>query len=191
MIRDIILYAAVFLGCFFEGETSLIVSSFTAHRGYLEIYAVMAIAFIATVSWDWLWFSVGRYRGREFLKKRPKLRSKARKIDRMIRKYPVPILLGYRFLYGFRTAVPLAAGMSSISRSRFLFFSLLNILIWDILFSSAGYYFGAFMKANLRKIESYELEIIAGIIISGIITGLFLKNRSVKRFNKESSELTA
>ncbi len=69
MIRDIVLYAAVFFGCFFEREMSLIVSFFTAHRGYLEIIAVMAIAFGATVAWDWLWFSVGRYRGRGFLKK--------------------------------------------------------------------------------------------------------------------------
>lgn len=187
MLRDIILYLAVFAGCFFEGETSLIVSAFAAHRGYLEIFAVMAIAFMATMLWDWMWFTIGRYRGRQFLKKKPKLRSQARKIDRLIRKYPVPVLLGYRFLYGFRTAVPLAIGMSSIKKSRFLFFSLLNIFLWDILFSSAGYFFGAFLKANLKKIESYEIEIISGILITGVIIGLILRYRSLRRMDRESA----
>jgi membrane protein DedA with SNARE-associated domain len=129
MIKNIILYLTVFFGCFFEGETVLITSAFAAHRGYLKIFVVMVIALAAIQSWDWIWFIIGRKRGKRLLERLPKLNEKAKKIDYLLQKYPTPVLLGYRFLYGFRTAVPLAIGMSSISKQRFLTFSLINTIL--------------------------------------------------------------
>jgi membrane protein DedA with SNARE-associated domain len=186
MIKKILLYSAVFLGCFFEGETSLITSSFAAHRGYLEIFIVMFIALAATQSWDWIWFTIGRKSGKRFIEKKPKLNVKVKKIDSLLRKNPTPVLLGYRFLFGFRTAVPLVIGMSSISKQKFLLFSLINTILWDMIFSSVGYFFGAFLKANWKRIEDYEFEIMGSLLISGIIIGLFLRYRSLKRISKVS-----
>lgn len=186
MIKKILLYLVVYLGCFFEGETSLVTSAFAAHRGYLEIFIVMLIALAATQSWDWIWFTIGRKRGKLFIGKKPKLNQKVKKIDLLLEKNPVPVLLGYRFLFGFRTAVPLVIGMSSISKRRFLTFSLINTILWDIIFSSLGYFFGAFLKANWKRIEDYEFEIMACILVSGIIIGLFLRFLSLKRIRRKS-----
>jgi membrane protein DedA with SNARE-associated domain len=186
MIKKILLYSAVFLGCFFERETSLMTSAFAAHRGYLEIFIVMFIALAATQSWDWIWSTVGRKRGKSFLEKKPKLNEKVKKIDSLLRKNPTPVLIGYRFLFGFRTAVPLVIGMSSVSKRKFLSFSLINTILWDITFSSIGYFFGAFLKSNWKKIEDYEFEIMACILITGIIIGLFLRYKSLKRVAKKS-----
>jgi membrane protein DedA with SNARE-associated domain len=184
MIRNILLYSAVFSGCFFEGETSLITSSFAAHSGYLEIFAVMFIALAATQSWDWLWFTIGRKKGRQFLEKKSGLNEKVKKIESLLRKNQTPILIGYRFLYGFRTAVPLVLGMSTVSKVKFGTYSLISTFLWDIIFSSFGYFFGALLKANWKRIEEYEFEVIACLIISGIIIGLFLRFRSLKRVAK-------
>jgi membrane protein DedA with SNARE-associated domain len=187
IIKKILLYSVVFLGCFFEGETSLTTSAFASHRGYMEIIIVMFIALAATQSWDWLWFTIGRKRGKRFVEKRPKLNQKVKKIDTLLGKNPIPVLLGYRFLFGFRTAVPLVIGMSTISRRKFLTFSLINTIIWDILFSSVGYFFGAFLKANWKRIEDYEFEIMASILIIGLIIGLFLRFMSLKRVSKKAT----
>jgi membrane protein DedA with SNARE-associated domain len=184
MIKKLILYPAVFLGVFFEGETTLTTASFAAHRGHLDIVIVMLIALAATQSWDWIWFIVGRKGGKNYLEKKPKLYKKVKKIDSLLTKNPIPVLLGYRFLYGFRTTVPLVIGMSSITKRKFLIFSLINTIIWDILFSSLGYYFGAFLKANWKRIEDYEFEIMGCIIIAGVILGLLLRSRSLKRIAK-------
>jgi membrane protein DedA with SNARE-associated domain len=185
-MKKLLLYATVFTGCFFEGETSLITSSFAAHRGYFEIFLVILIAFMATQSWDWIWFTVGRKKGNSLLAKRKELRVKAIKIKLLLRKYPVPVLLGYRFLYGFRTAVPLAIGMSSISTRKFFIFSIINTFIWDIMFSSIGYFFGAFLKANWKRIEHYEFEIMGALLLTGILTGIFLRYNSVKKITRKT-----
>jgi membrane protein DedA with SNARE-associated domain len=189
MIKKLLLYSVVFLGCFFEGETSLTTSAFAAHRGHLEIFAVMAFALVATQSWDWIWFIVGRKRGKKYVENKPKLKQKVQKIDAILTKNPTPLLLGYRFLYGFRTAVPLVIGMSSVSMRKFAVFSFINTALWDILFSSLGYYFGAFLKANWKRIEDYELHIMVGILITGVIIGLFLRSRSLKRVAKVVNKL--
>jgi membrane protein DedA with SNARE-associated domain len=181
MFKKLLLYSAVFIGCFFEGETSLTTSAFAAHRGHLEIIAVMIIALTATQSWDWLWFTVGRKRGRKYIETRPRLNEKVKKIDNLLTKKTTLVLLGYRFLFGFRTAVPLVIGMSSITLKKFAVFSFLNTLLWDILFSSLGYYFGAFLKANWKRIEDYEFEIMGCMLIAGVAIGLFLRSKSLKK----------
>ena len=123
MIKKILLYAAVFLGCFFEGETTLTTSAFEAHRGHLEIFIVMILAIAATQSWDWIWFTVGRKKGKIYIEKHPNINHKAKRIDALLTKNPTPVLLGYRFLFGFRTVVPLVIDMSSITKRKFLIFS--------------------------------------------------------------------
>ncbi len=185
MLKKVFLYITVFTGCFFEGETSLTTSAFAAHRGYLEIFIVMLVALAATQSWDWIWFTIGRKKGKSLLAGKPGLREKSQKINRLLFKYPIPVLLFYRFFYGFRTAVPLAIGMSSITKKRFLFFSLLNTIIWDIMFSSLGYFFGAFLKANWKRIEHYEIEIMVSMVFVGVITGLYLMRRSKRMISRQ------
>jgi hypothetical protein len=46
-----------------------------------------------------------------------------------------------------------------------------KIFLWDILYSSLGYFFGVILKANLKEIEKCEFEILAGLVIAGFITG--------------------
>jgi membrane protein DedA with SNARE-associated domain len=186
MGRKIILYLTIYVACFFEGETALTTSAFAAHRGYLAITLVMLMALLATQSWDWFWFFMGRTKGQALLNKRPLLKEKANKIERLLMKYPNPVLFGYRFFYGFRTAVPLVIGMSSISKRKFLFFSLLNTILWDILFSSFGYFFGAVLKASWKKIEEYEFLVMICIVVLGVISGLTLKHRSLRKIDEEA-----
>lgn len=186
MLKKLLLYSVVFTGCFFEGETTLITSAYASHRGHLEIAAVMILAVIASQCWDWMWFTIGRRKGNKFLAQKPKLQLKAKRIKGMLEKYPVPILLGYKFLFGFRTAVPLAIGMSSIKTRTFTIFSLINTILWDFLYSSLGYFFGVILKANLKEIEKYEFEILVGIVIAGVIIGPLLRNYSIRRVERKS-----
>jgi membrane protein DedA with SNARE-associated domain len=186
MLKKLLLYIVVFTGCFFEGETTLITSSYASHRGHLDIFIVMILAIIASQSWDWIWFTIGRRRGNVFLSQKPKLQVKAKKIKGLLEKYPIPILLGYKFLFGFKTAVLLTIGMSSIKTRTFAILSLVNTILWDILYSSLGYSFGVFLKANWKEIEKYEFETLIGIVVAGIIIGPVLRYYSTKKVERGS-----
>ena len=56
-------YFAVFIGCFFEGETVLVLAGFAAHLGYLSLPLVVATAAAAGFCGDQTFFALGRRYG--------------------------------------------------------------------------------------------------------------------------------
>ena len=75
-------YYAVFVGTFLEGETILIMAGFAAHSGYLALPWVMLVAFFGGLLGDQLCFFLGRRHGRRILQRFPKLRARAKIVDR-------------------------------------------------------------------------------------------------------------
>ncbi len=182
----IIRYLAVYFGIFIEGETVMIASSLAAHRGYMDIFTVVFTGFIGTQTSDWIYFSIGRKRGKLFLNKRPRLKKRSNKINRWFHKYPILVMLGYRFLYGFRMITPLILGMSRIKTRKFALYSLLTTVIWAIVFGAAGYYFGALLESRMEWLKKYELIAVIGIFMIGFIT--FLIRRLYKKSGNEISD---
>jgi membrane protein DedA with SNARE-associated domain len=182
-------YIALFIGCFLEGETSLIAGSFAAHRGMLEIVPVFIVAYVSTQCSDWLWFITGRKQGHRILDRKPKWEKKYKRIDKVMKKYPVAILLGYRFIYGFRSILPIGIGMSSISAVKFFIFSQIGTFLWASMLCCAGYFFGAIIEANFKKIEHYEVEILIGLIVTGLTVGLLIRLITKWRMRNESVDI--
>ena len=62
-------YFAVFAGCFFEGETVLVLAGFAAHLGYLSLPWVAATAAAAGFCGDELFFTLGRHYGADLFRR--------------------------------------------------------------------------------------------------------------------------
>ena len=181
-------YIAIYLGCLIEGEATIVAGSFAAHRGYLNIFLVAAIAFISAQSADWFWFMVGHYKGKKIIKKRPKLADKARIIHSWMHRHHVLILLGYRFLYGVRLTFPLVIGASNLPIWRFLVFSFLGTLLWASLVAASGYFFGVFLTNNMKEIAHYEGLILVGLLLAGLLTGLTIWYFSRRKLNAKKTD---
>jgi len=69
--------AAVPVGTSFEGETTLVLAGFAAHRGYLELPEVMPAAVPGTLLGDHFWFWLGRWGGARVLEVPPTWRLRA------------------------------------------------------------------------------------------------------------------
>jgi membrane protein DedA with SNARE-associated domain len=179
-------YIALFIGCFFEGETSLIAGSFAAHSGMLGIVPVFIVAYISTQCSDWLWFITGRKQGLKILSRKPKWEKKYERIDKVFKKHPAAILLGYRFIYGLRIIIPMGIGMSTIPVRKFFVFSQISTFIWASILCCAGYFFGAIIEANFKKVEQYEVEILIGLIVAGLLTGLLIRLISKWRMRNDN-----
>jgi len=162
------LYLGVMIGVLLEGDTVILASSFAAHQGYMNIFLVVTVAILVTLSSDWFYFFLGRLKGRSVIEKRPSLMRHAGKIKDYVDRHPNLLLFSYRFLYGFRILTPLMIGMSKISTIRFLIISFFMTTIWASLLSVAGYFFGHIMKGQIKEFGHYELFVILGIILIGI-----------------------
>ncbi len=113
-------YLALFIGTFLEGETILIIAAYLASKGMLNIYLVMLSAVSGTILGDQTYFYIGRIQGISFIQKRPTLKKKWIRISALIKRRENIIILGYRFVYGFRNITPFALGILNVSPIKYL-----------------------------------------------------------------------
>ena len=123
-------YLALFIGTFFEGETILVLAGFLASRGYLDINLVMLTAASGGYCGDQLWYFLGRRKGRQVLARKPHWEALGDKALNHLRRYPDIWVLGFRFVYGLRTVMPVAIGISGYPPLRFLLLNAISAAIW-------------------------------------------------------------
>ncbi|HEY9051980.1 MAG TPA: DedA family protein [Gammaproteobacteria bacterium] len=174
-------YIAVLIGTFLEGETILIIAGFLAHRGYLDLPIVIAMAFTGTLIGDQLYFYIGYFKGKQFIENRPKWKAKTDRVFKLLDKHQVLLILGFRFLYGIRTVTPFVLGASGISPIRYLVLNICGALIWAIVIGVSGFYFGYALEVLISEVKLYEGWVIAGLVLAGIAVWLVYKWRDKKR----------
>ncbi len=177
----ILIYAGVLLGIVLEGEMVMLSSVIAAHRGYLNLWIVLIIGFSGTLSGDWFYFFLGRNKGKDWLENKQKFSRKIGIVTRRLQRYPVMVILTYRFLYGFRMVVPVIIGTSEIRTRTFLIFSFLSTSLWCMIYGLLGYLSGEIIKTHLAHIEDIELVIIGSLLLIGVL--IFLLKRTRKQRN--------
>jgi membrane protein DedA with SNARE-associated domain len=162
-------YAAVILGTFLEGETILVLGGFLAHHGYLNIYYVIASAFIGSFAGDQLYFMIGRRKGAAFLEKRRAWRGHVERFKRLMEKHYTLAILLFRFLYGLRTVAPFAIGMGGTPVWKFLLLNFISAVLWSVAIGMLGYFFGHTVEVFIGEIKRIELLIIGVFAIASAV----------------------
>ncbi len=162
-------YAAIAIGTFLEGETVLVLGGFAAHRGYLELPWVIVAAFFGTLCGDQLYFYIGRAKGKGALDRRPNWQSKSEKVLSLLNRHQIPLILGFRFLYGIRTVTPFLIGAAGISPSRFLILNIIGASVWAIVVGTLGYLFGHALEIFIGDLKRYELLVFAILALAGLL----------------------
>ena len=166
-------YPLLFVGTILEGETFVIVAAFLAHRGYLSLPGVILVAFLGTFAADQFFFLLGRTQGTAFLAKRPGWQSGVARAQTLLQRYNVLLIIGFRFLYGLRTVMPLVIGMSGFSTRRFVALNALGALIWTVVMAALGYIFGQTLEVVLKDVRRYEVWVVLTLVLVGSAVGLY------------------
>jgi membrane protein DedA with SNARE-associated domain len=160
-------YLAILLGTFIEGETILVLGGFVAHRGYLHLPWVILAAFIGTLCGDQLFFFLGRRRSQAFLAKRPSWKERIDRTHRLLDRFRIPLILGFRFLYGLRTVTPFVIGMSPVPTAQFVFLNAVGAMVWAIAVGTGGYLFGNALEILIGNVKRYEFLVFGAIAFIG------------------------
>jgi len=166
-------YLAVFLGSAFEGETVVALGGLAAHRGYLDLSRVIAVAFVATLLADQAYFHLGRRYGRALLERRPRWRPRIERILALLERHDWLVILGFRFVYGFRTVTPFALGLSRTNAVKFLVLNVAAAALWAAVVASAGYLLAEALHRILGDIGRYEKEAFLFVALAGAGIWLF------------------
>lgn len=172
--------AAVLAGCLLEGETVLLLAGYAAHRGYLDLAAVIAVAIMGAVIGDQVWFLLGRRQGTRLITRHPWLDDPVQRALLLIEHHPAMIILAMRFAWGLRTALPIAIGMSHIPWHRFLLLNLLSALLWAPAVAGAGYVFGALFARHIDGLHRVEHWGMLAVVVLALIAHLVAHRRRRK-----------
>jgi membrane protein DedA with SNARE-associated domain len=173
-------YTAVAVGTFLEGESVLLIAGAAASRGQLSMPLVMTVAAFASFLGDQMYFLVGRRYGVALLARYPSLRPRAARVNSLLERHHLPMILSIRFLYGLRIAGPIAIGMRSVSWPRFLLFNGLGALLWAMLIASAGYGAGHTLLHLLKAVDADELWGLSVLLVLGLVWWLVGRRRGAK-----------
>ena len=170
-------YLAVFVGAFLEGETILALAGLAAYRGYLDFYAVVAIALFAGFAGDQFFFYLGRTHGSQLLARFPQAQERAHRFDAMLARWHAPLIVCVRFMYGFRIMGPILLGMGRVPAWKFLVYNFIGAAIWAPLVAGVGYLFGSVLEALLQDLKRYELWGFLVIVLVGVLAVLIGASR--------------
>ena len=174
-------YIAILIGTFLEGETILILGGLAAHMGFLELPWVMAAALTGSFTGDQLYFYIGRRYGPRVIARRLSWQESAEKVYRHLHRHQNLLILSFRFFYGLRNVTPFAVGAAQISRARFFILNLIGAVIWAVAFDMAGYLSGEAFRLFMDDFKRYELYILLGLCIAGILIWLITLVRRRRR----------
>jgi membrane protein DedA with SNARE-associated domain len=179
-------YIALFIGTFLEGETAILIASSLVHNGLFDFLYTVFFGFAGSFVSDWMYFIIGRFNGKYFIDRRPKLKSKVKPVQDFFRKHQFQILVSYRFLYGFRILIPLIVGMSGIKATRYLLYTIVSGLLWSLTVGSAGYAIGRFLNIQTSVYEENVIYIILGFALFGVLIGYSVKQFAMRKLHVPS-----
>ena len=173
-------YLAVFIGAFLEGETILALAGLAAFRGYLDLAVVIVVATLAGFLGDQFYFFVGRFNGHKVLARYPRMQLRAARFDEMLSRWHAPVIIGIRFMYGFRIVGPILLGMGRVPAWKFMLYNFIGAALWAPLVTGIGYAFGSVVKSALGHLKRYEIYVFAIVLVIGLLFALYHYHRERK-----------
>jgi membrane protein DedA with SNARE-associated domain len=176
LLRDHV-YTAIVLGGLVEGETTVVLAGYAAHRGYVSWWAVAGLSALVNFVLDQTWFLLGRWRGEWLLARVPVLRRGVDAITPRLHHHRKWIVFSVRFMYGLRTAGPIALGIARVPWADFAAFNALGAAVWAVVFTGLGYAFGHAIAFVIGEIAHYEMLVVGAILAGGLLVWLWHRRR--------------
>lgn len=183
-------YVATLIGCFFEGETILLVAAFLAHKGYLRIEWVIAVAAFGSFLGDLVAFWLGSRHAEAMRQKFHFVRRHLPKAQRFFERYGALGIFLMRFSYGLRACTGVVCGIVKMPAVKFVFYAAATCAVWSILIGGAAYLFGHMVAALLDRIAHYEKIVAVILLLAGVIVWMvrYWGRKNGKAQNDEKSK---
>ncbi len=159
--------SGLLVGFFLPGDSLLFTAGFLASQGFLSIWILAPLAFLAAVLGDAVGYSFGRRMGRKLFRRAESTFFKPEHLERaeaFFERHGGKAIVLARFLPVVRTFTPIVAGAGNMRYPRFALFNIAGGLLWAVGISLAGYFLGS----TIPNVDHYLLPIILGIIIVSI-----------------------
>ena len=155
---------------FLPGDSLLFVAGTVAAAGELNVHALVLLLIVAAIAGDSLNYSVGRYLGPRVFRFDDSRFFKRAHMDRthaFFERHGGKAIIIARFVPIIRTYAPFVAGIGAMSYLRFLMFNVTGAVLWVVLLTYAGFFFG-----NLPLVKNNLTAVILGIIVLSVMPAI-------------------
>jgi membrane protein DedA with SNARE-associated domain len=157
-------YIILFLYSFGGGFVALIVASILAYGGDLNIVFVMLTAGVANFIGDQFLFTLARNNKDQAKQLMQKYKRKIAITHLMMRKYGSLVIFLQKYIYGIKTLIPLAMGLTKYNTKQFIFFNALATILWSLVFGLGAYMLGEVVYTYIDEFKTYGIILIICIV---------------------------
>jgi membrane protein DedA with SNARE-associated domain len=177
-----LLYQTGYLGVFLMESATLPVPSevvlplggYLVWQGRLEFWSTVAVATVGSLVGTMVDYGIGYYLGRPAVRRYGRIvrfsEKRLETTERWFGSHGKSVVLLARFVPLLRTLIAFPAGLVKMDVKRFLAYSAVGILVWDIALVYLGFLAGQNSTAIANTLEAYFLPLgVAAVIIVGIL----------------------
>jgi membrane protein DedA with SNARE-associated domain len=165
-------------------EVPIVAAGIWSSHGQLDPWWAFLSCVIGSVLGDHILYALGYHFGHSLIYRHPRVAAllhaeREAKIEQMVRKHQVKVLVLSRFMVGVRAPVYLAAGILRVPFARFFLIDLVSATIVVSLFFGLSYAYGERLTKFIRQSEIGLTVIVVVAIIS--VLAYFLWRRRQRR----------
>jgi len=171
------IYLALFASAFVENifapipaDTVIVFGAYLVVRsgGRLSAGVIFLVVTVGSILGFMCWYGVGYYLEKDFFEKknfRFLSRTRMAKVERWFAKYGPAIILGNRFLAGFRSLISLGAGLSRMNWLKVFLYGLISCSVWNAGLIYAGYLLGENWGVVKTFLKTYSKVVMVAVTL--------------------------
>jgi len=175
--------SGLLIGFFLPGDSLIFTAGFLASQGFLNIYLLAGLLFIAAVVGDSVGYAFGYRLGPKIFKKEDSFffnKENLVKAQNFFIKHGGKTIILARFIPVVRTFAPILAGVGRMHYKTFIAYNIVGGFLWAVGLSFLGYFLGR----TIPGVDKYLLPIILFIIFVSILPNVIHILRDEKIRNK-------
>ncbi|MDO9208452.1 MAG: DedA family protein [Sulfuricurvum sp.] len=163
-------YVVLFLYSLGGGLVALIGAGVLSFMGKMDLTLSITIAFIANFIGDGLLFYMARYHKREMMEYLSKHKRKLAFSHLLLKRRGSWIIVIKKFIYGLKTLIPLAIGLTKYDFWKFSLYNAIGALIWAVVVGGGSYLFGGAIIEGFKMVSDKPyLAPVTLIIVGGSV----------------------
>lgn len=177
-------YIGLFLYSLGGGFVALIGAGVLSFMGKMDLSLSIMIAFIANALGDVLLFYMARYQKSMMMDGLRKHRRKLALSHVLMKKYGSWIILFQKFVYGIKTLIPIAIGLTKYDFKKFALLNIASSAIWALIFGFGSYYSGSVLIKLAETIGEKPWIAPIILVVFGSLLWLYMEKATKKKVKK-------
>jgi membrane protein DedA with SNARE-associated domain len=174
-------YIVLFLYSLGGGFVALLGAGVLSFMGKMDLSLSIAIAFVANFIGDALLFYMSRYHKAEMMEYFKKHRRKLAFSHLLIKRHGAWIIILKKFIYGLKTLVPLAIGLTKYDFWKFSLYNAIGAAVWAVIVGGGSYLFGGALIEGYKLIADKPYIAPVMLLIVGGSLWIYLSQATKKR----------